>query len=67
MPRCALRRWRATWWIKDDCVPFDPNERAGVVNEDDPLKNMAISMVKKIAKEMTYQNLMGLNVLTIHL
>ena len=53
--------------IKDDCVPFDPNERVGVMNEEDPLKNMAITMVKKIAKEMTYQNLIGLNVLTIHL
>ena len=53
--------------IKDDCVPFDPMERASITKSDDPLKNFGIRMVMKIASEMTYQNLMGLNVLTIRI
>ena len=53
--------------IKDDCVPFDPMERAELLSGDDLLKNIGIRMVIKLAKDMTYQNLMGLNVLTIRL
>ena len=53
--------------IKDDCVPFDPMERADLLSGDDPLRNIGIRMVSKLAKEMTYQNLIGLNVLTIRL
>ena len=61
--------------IKDDCVPFDPMERAALTGggpdnaagSGDPLKNIGIRMVMRLASEMTYQNLMGLNVLTIRL
>ena len=53
--------------IKDDCIPFDPMERADLLSGDDPLRNIGIRMVSKLAKEMTYQNLIGLNVLTIRL
>ena len=53
--------------IKDDCVPFDPMERADLLSGDDLLRNIGIRMVSKLAKEMTYQNLIGLNVLTIRL
>lgn len=53
--------------IKDDCVPFDPKERSGIFDPDDPLKNIGLRMVIKLAKDVAYQNLMGLNVLTIRL
>lgn len=53
--------------IKDDCIPFDPMECAKLVSPKDPLKNIGIRMVYRIAKEISYQNLLGLNVLTIHL
>lgn len=51
--------------IKDDCVPFNPEERAKQVNPDDPFKGIGIRMVLKIAEEVNYNSLLGLNVLTI--
>ncbi len=53
--------------IKDDCVPFDPAERAKLVNTEDPCSNIGIRMVYASADEVVYQNLLGLNVLTIRL
>ena len=53
--------------IKDDCVPFDPAERAKLVNNEDPCANIGIRMVYASADEVVYQNLLGLNVLTIRL
>ena len=53
--------------IKDDCVPFNPKERASIVSGDDPLKNIGIKLVLKIAKDVNYVNLYGLNVLTIRI
>ena len=51
--------------IKDDCIPFDPAERLKITSGDDIMKNIGIRMVYKIASEVTYQNILGLNVLTI--
>ena len=51
--------------IKDDCIPFDPMERAAMFDPDDPFRNMGLKMVIDLAKEITYQNMVGLNVLTI--
>ena len=53
--------------IKDDCVPFDPHERQSLAESDDPLKNIGIRMVFKMAKDVQYQNILGLNVLTIRI
>ena len=53
--------------IKDDCVPFDPGERLAMASPDDPLKNIGIRMVFKMAKDVQYQNILGLNVLTIRI
>ena len=53
--------------IKDDCIPFDPMERAAMFDPDDPYRNIGLKMVIDLAKEITYQNMMGLNVLTIRL
>ncbi len=51
--------------IKDDCNPFDPVGMNKLLNPDDPSKNIGIRMVSKIADEFSYQNMLGLNVLTI--
>ena len=51
--------------IKDDCIPFNPLEMAQISNGLNEFKNIGISMINKIADEMTYQNMLGLNVLTI--
>ena len=51
--------------IKDDCVPFDPGERLRMSGDSDASKNMGIRMVFKIAEKVAYQNILGLNVLTM--
>ena len=53
--------------IKDDCVPFDPGERQQLAQGDDISKNIGIRMVFKIARDVQYQNILGLNVLTIRI
>ena len=53
--------------LKDDCIPFDPMERAGMVSDEDPTKNIGLRMVTGLSEDMTYYNIMGLNVLTINM
>ena len=36
-----------------------------MVKPDDPTKNIGIRMVYRLAQDVSYQNLLGLNVLTI--
>ncbi len=51
--------------IKDDCKPFNPVDMEKLLKPEDPSKNIGIRMVSKIADEFSYQNMLGLNVLTI--
>ena len=53
--------------IKDDCVRFNPQERASQTRGNDIEKNLGIKLVMNVAKEVTYQSFIGLNVLTIRL
>ena len=53
--------------LRDNCVPFDPHTKLEMYTGDDPLKNIGIKMVSKIAKEMNYQTTFGMNVLMIRL
>ena len=53
--------------LKDDCVPFDPGERQKLAEDDDITKNIGIRMVFRLAKDVQYQNILGLNVLTIRI
>ena len=53
--------------IKDDCVPFDPGERQKMADDTDPAKNIGIRMVFRLAEEVKYQNILGLNVLTVRI
>lgn len=51
--------------IKDDCVPFNPRERRQITENDDITKNIGIRMIYTIIKDIEYQNLFGMNVLTM--
>ena len=53
--------------FRDDCKPFNPQESAKLFDPDDIAHNIGIRMVSKIAKKMNYQNMLGMNVLTIRL
>ena len=53
--------------IKDDCVPFDPGERQKLAEGNDTTKNIGIRMVFRIARDVQYQNILGMNVLTIRI
>ena len=51
--------------IKDDCIPFNPIDMEKLLKPEDPSRNIGIRMISKIADEFSYQNMLGLNVLTI--
>ena len=51
--------------IKDDCQPFDPVARQRLADPDDKTTNIGLRMVYSIVKDFSYQNVLGLNVLTI--
>jgi len=54
--------------IKDDCIPFDPGERQKMAeSSDDIMKNIGIRMIFRTAKDVKYQNILGLNVLTVRI
>jgi len=53
--------------IKDDCVPFDPSERLSQTDPDDRLRNVGIRLVFRMADDVQYQNVLGMNVLTIRM
>ncbi len=51
--------------LKDDCVPFDPGERQKMTDPEDPARNIGIRMIFRMARDVQYQNIVGMNVLTI--
>lgn len=51
--------------IKDDFSPFDPTQRAAMLESEDGIANIGIHMVQRIAADMQYQSILGLNALTI--
>ena len=53
--------------IKDDCVPFDPGERQQLAEGDDITKNIGIRMIFRMARDVQYRNILGLNVLTVRI
>ncbi len=63
--RVVIQNGGAVLRIKDDCIPFDPQERYQMTAPDDPASNIGIRLVYALADEVEYQNLLGLNVLTI--
>lgn len=53
--------------IRDNCIAFDPSEYHNIMQCNELGKNIGISMIYSIAKNVDYQNLLGMNVLTIKL
>ena len=53
--------------LKDNCVAFDPAARREIIDPEDVTKNIGIRMVYSIADSVSYQSVLGLNVLTITL
>jgi len=53
--------------IRDNCSAFDPSAYHSVMQSDEEGKNVGIRIVYGIAKEVNYQNLLGMNVLTIRI
>lgn len=52
--------------LKDDCRPFNAQERADLVNpQDDSPKSISIRVFMAIAKETDYQLTLGINVFTV--
>ncbi len=50
--------------LKDDCRPFNPKDIVKMVSDDNTDK-VGIPMIYKIADDINYQNMLGLNVLSI--
>ena len=50
--------------IKDDCIPFNPIEMAEATSDSES-GNIGIRMIYKIADDISYQNMLGLNILTV--
>ena len=65
--RVVLKNEDVILRIKDDCVPFDPGERQKVVVGNDVMENIGIRMVFRIAQDVQYQNVLGINVLNIRI
>ena len=53
--------------LRDDCVAFDPGEHSEPVSGDESAKYFGIRMIFRIARSIRYQNLLGMNVLTIRI
>ena len=53
--------------IKDDCIPFNPKERLAMTDPNQVEKNLGIRMMYSFARDIQYQNILGLNALTVKL
>ena len=53
--------------IRDNCAGFDPTEYARTMDPGDVGKNVGIQLAYRTAREISYQNLLGMNVLTIRI
>lgn len=51
--------------FRDDCISFDPSERVIAYEKTNPVKNLGIRLVSGLAQDFNYQNLLGMNVLTV--
>ena len=50
--------------LKDNCAPFNPQEYYEMINPEDKTKNIGMRLVTSLASDVSYQNKMGLNVLS---
>ena len=63
--RVIIRDKRVILRIKDNGIPFNPKEFVEMLRENSPYKNIGTRIVHGLASDITYQNLIGLNVLTL--
>ena len=53
--------------LRDNCAAFNPSDHARITAPEDGIGNIGIRMIYSIAADVQYQNLLGLNVLTIRI
>lgn len=53
--------------IRDNCSGFDPGEYVRMMEAGEEGRNVGIRLVYRIAADVRYQNLLGMNVLTIRI
>ena len=53
--------------LRDNCKAFNPSDRMKAMEPGELGKNVGIHLVYEMASEVSYQNLLGMNVLTIHI
>ena len=53
--------------IRDNCLAFNPTEYARLMEPGEAGKNAGIRLVFRAARDVRYQNLLGMNVLTIRI
>ena len=53
--------------IRDNCKAFDPTEYVDMMTLGETGKNVGIHLVRKMARSISYQNLLGMNVLTMRI
>ena len=53
--------------IRDNYAVFNPSEYERMMETDETFKNIGIKLVYSIATDVSYQNLSGMNVLTIRI
>lgn len=51
--------------LRDDCIAFDPGSLSSITDSSDPVANIGIRMIYGILKDVEYQNILGMNVLTM--
>ena len=51
--------------VRDDCIPFNPIQWAQHMSDAEPFSHIGIRMVLGMARDVEYQNLLGMNVLTM--
>lgn len=63
--RVACKGDRVILRIKDNCKPVDPAKNQGLMNPQDPTAHIGIRLVYSIAQDVKYQNILGMNTLTL--
>lgn len=63
--RIVLQEELVVLRIKDDCIAFNPKEWYEMMAPEDPTSNIGIRLVYRLVDDLNYQNLLGMNVLTI--
>ena len=53
--------------LRDNCRAFNPSERFRLFDPADPAKSVGLRLVYGMDKDVSYQNLLGLNVLTVRI